>query len=135
MKHRLSKTINIRSRLNVAAEQLRRRIAHRSNCRHALFFLLTDRTGDTEIDQHNAARVSVKHYVRRLKITVHDSRRLVVEVLENVRDLDRPLSDALFIEPSFGGGTQSRCEIAARDVFHDEIKASLVGVVKIIVDG
>jgi hypothetical protein len=51
------------ARLDIAAEQLRRGISHGADGGDAFFFLLADRAGDPEIDQHRPGGVAVDHYV------------------------------------------------------------------------
>ena len=63
MEHRRTEAVDVRTRFDLPAEKLRRSVTHRTDSGDALFLGLVDRTRNSEVDQHDTARVAVDHDV------------------------------------------------------------------------
>src|SRR5256714_10656572 len=89
MEKRRPQTINVDAWIGFAAEQLGRRITHGSDRGYAFLFLVNP-TGNSKIDQHHAAVITVDHDVSGLQIAIDNRLRPAMEVLQYVGDLNSP---------------------------------------------
>src|SRR5262249_62433202 len=76
VEHGRAKTIDVGTRLDLAGEKLRRRVAHRADRGHA-FLRGGDVARDAEINQHDAVGSRVNHQVGGLQVSVNDRLRLL----------------------------------------------------------
>src|SRR5215813_12698441 len=132
VKHGRAQTVDVGTLLDIAGEQLRRRIAHRADGGHA-FLGRGDEARDPEIHEHDAVRPPVDHQVSGLQIAVYDWRFLRMYVIEHVTCVDRPFGDGKLIDSPPRQALASG-QIAAVNIFHHQIVAAPVAVEKILVD-
>src|SRR5438132_13980515 len=122
MKHRRAEAVNVYTRIGLATEQFRRRIAHGSDSGDAFFFFVYP-PRDSEIDQHDAIGVAVEHQVRRFQIAIDDRLWPGVQVMQDVGYLHSPFSHSQLIDATARGGAQPRSQVAARYELHYQVEA------------
>src|SRR5690606_30228137 len=107
---------------------------HCPDSSYATLFDLVDATRDTEIYEHYLAGRAIEHYIRRLEVAIYDPLGQIVQVRKHVGDLKAPFRDGQLVNTAFGCGTQTACEVAARDILHHKVEAAFRNIKKIIVD-
>ena len=75
VEHGRAEAVDVRARLGLAAEQLRRRVAHRADRGHALLCGPND-SSYPEIDKHHTSGLVIDHQIRRFQVAVDDWRLL-----------------------------------------------------------
>ena len=125
MMHRGGQRVEIRARLDLAHVLFGRRVADRADLRAPSTGWQEAR--DSEIDQHRAA-VLVDHDIAGLQIAVNYRRLLPVQKFEHVEHLARPSQHLVLGDFALGAQlVEHVLQIAARDKFHHQIMARVLG--------
>ena len=107
MKHGCAEAVNIDSRVRLSTEQFWRSVTHRAHGGDALFLFIYPAC-DSKIDQHDSIVVAVDHDVCRFQVAINDRLRSRVQVMQNVRNLNSPLSHGWLIDSTAGSCSQAR---------------------------
>src|SRR5688572_30564609 len=90
MEERSPETIEIRSSVHCAGEQLRWRITHGPDCGNSLLHG-GNSAGNAEIDEHNAIALFIEHQICRFEVAEDDRRVKAMDIVKHVAGLDGPI--------------------------------------------